>query len=1002
MFKRIFFIFIVTCGVVWHTSVALAAPVTGHYVRIELLGEDRILSLAEVEILNPQGSNVALGKPAKQTQPQNTSWPASNGVNGSTTDFTHTSKLVAEQRYHWWEVDLGTGQDISTIKVTNRGDCCPERLNPARVLILDGNRNLLWLGTIDTTAATYNFTVQNPATPPQPLNLLLNAHFTQKSNPDRPDHWGVYTSFLREIPDAENMYRVNENITPPSEAPNAKVVEFVNPNNFPYLYFMATRMVELRPAGQYTFSFYLKADGTKTFDIHKGLSNFNEVDANRTATTQWQRYSVTFNWSGNFLNDELAPIIRLPVSGIYHIAAPQLEEGPSFSAFHLAIEDTLTPLPKYIEVDPDILTAVNDSPVPQPDVKAVFEYDYYTTNEAEARLRITSTYQLNVDVICTSPDAPGFFWSTNDVLIDTVETINMDISGFSENQQYTCAVNPVNFSGPLAMAGFIRLPTNATESRMNRFTGALMLKSTNQTQPQPFYIQGMAVTHNYNAGLLYFQQLVDRSINTVVYTNAKNNTIDPNDPSQSNTQDIDSVLTNAKNKGLKVIVGQGFAGKKDANTASQMQNYYRLVEQYKDDPAVIGWYAVDEPDSSWSTQDLLDVHNTIKQIDPYRFVFINWNGNSVNYYQVGQEPMGQSGVLNTTDLYSRTGYYPFAFRKNMSVHTEVAFKAQRTAKLFNKASHGWLQLWGYGSAWREPTLAEFRYMAYLNAMYGSMYSYWDTKSSSSFIWNNIKQIHDETSWLALNLMYNETTQEILSPQIDPNQKNFIYSALLNQSNECYVIVVHNDNPAEEFSIDPDTCFQNSTSITSKFENDRQVLLDSSGLIRETFQPYQTRVYVITNCPDTDSDGLNDCFEQQIGTNPILADSDNDGLTDYFEVNYDGNATSYDPYNPTIMMGGDLNAISPDTDGDGVIDSEELNAGSNPLDQNSVPAANGDINGDGLLNIGDLVLALRHVLGLTTLNAAQINRGDLYPAAAGDGLFNLSDLLLLQQQILSEP
>lgn len=154
------------------------------------------------------------------------------------------------------------------------------------------------------------------------------------------------------------------------------------------------------------------------------------------------------------------------------------------------------------------------------------------------------------------------------------------------------------------------------------------------------------------------------------------------------------------------------------------------------------------------------------------------------------------------------------------------------------------------------------------------------------------------------------------------------------------------------------------------------------------------------CPDTDHDGLNDCFEQQIGTDINLIDTDGDGLTDYFEVNYDGNASNYDPFNTITMTGGDLNATSTDTDGDGTPDNEEINTGSNPLDQNSVPPTNGDINGDGQLNAGDLLLAFRHVLGLVALNTAQISRGDLYPAATGDGLFNLSDLLLLQQQILS--
>lgn len=97
----------------------------------------------------------------------------------------------------------------------------------------------------------------------------------------------------------------------------------------------------------------------------------------------------------------------------------------------------------------------------------------------------------------------------------------------------------------------------------------------------------------------------------------------------------------------------------------------------------------------------------------------------------------------------------------------------------------------------------------------------------------------------------------------------------------------------------------------------------------------------------------------------------------------------------------MNANSTDTDSDGFTDKEEIDAGSNPISQSSVPSTTGDINADGQLDAGDLVLAHRHVLGLINLTSSQIARGDLYPAG-GDGLFTLSDLILLQQLMLATP
>ena len=98
----------------------------------------------------------------------------------------------------------------------------------------------------------------------------------------------------------------------------------------------------------------------------------------------------------------------------------------------------------------------------------------------------------------------------------------------------------------------------------------------------------------------------------------------------------------------------------------------------------------------------------------------------------------------------------------------------------------------------------------------------------------------------------------------------------------------------------------------------------------------TFIWTVNDCPDSDNDGLDDCFEQQIGTDPNLTDTDSDGLTDFFEVSYDGDANDYDPYNPATMTGGDLNALVADTDGDGFDDSAEITAGSDPLDSENTP------------------------------------------------------------------
>ncbi len=64
--------------------------------------------------------------------------------------------------------------------------------------------------------------------------------------------------------------------------------------------------------------------------------------------------------------------------------------------------------------------------------------------------------------------------------------------------------------------------------------------------------------------------------------------------------------------------------------------------------------------------------------------------------------------------------------------------------------------------------------------------------------------------------------------------------------------------------------------------------------------------------DSDSDGLSDTEEAQLGTNPNVADTDHDGLSDYDEVKI---------YH--------TNPLKPDTDGDGIPDGTEVKMGYNP-------------------------------------------------------------------------
>jgi YVTN family beta-propeller protein len=142
--------------------------------------------------------------------------------------------------------------------------------------------------------------------------------------------------------------------------------------------------------------------------------------------------------------------------------------------------------------------------------------------------------------------------------------------------------------------------------------------------------------------------------------------------------------------------------------------------------------------------------------------------------------------------------------------------------------------------------------------------------------------------------------------------------------------------------------------------------------------------------DDDNDGLSDLLEQSAGSSTTLIDTDGDGLTDFEEVAWDGDPNSYTP-------GVDLDPANADTDGDGLPD------GSDPDPLVPLVSPDGDLAPlgapDGVVNAGDLAIAIRIALGLLTPGTLELAHGDVYPAGAPDGIINIQDLILITQMAL---
>ncbi len=121
------------------------SPILGRYVRIELPGQEKILSLAEVQVFSG-GSNVATSGQASQSSTASAG-PAKLAIDGKTNgDYAKAKSTTHTENSSdpWWEVDLKFAQPIDRLAVWNRTDGSPERLNGFRILLLDGKREVIW------------------------------------------------------------------------------------------------------------------------------------------------------------------------------------------------------------------------------------------------------------------------------------------------------------------------------------------------------------------------------------------------------------------------------------------------------------------------------------------------------------------------------------------------------------------------------------------------------------------------------------------------------------------------------------------------------------------------------------------------------------------------------------------------------------------------------------------------------------------------------------------
>lgn len=157
--------------------------------------------------------------------------------------------------------------------------------------------------------------------------------------------------------------------------------------------------------------------------------------------------------------------------------------------------------------------------------------------------------------------------------------------------------------------------------------------------------------------------------------------------------------------------------------------------------------------------------------------------------------------------------------------------------------------------------------------------------------------------------------------------------------------------------------------------------------------------------DDDNDGLSDVDESGYGTDPLLADTDTDGLIDGEEVNtYSTDPLASDTDTDGLNDGDEVSlyATDPllvDSDGDGAQDNLEVDSSTDPLLASEFPTTpDGDVSGDGVVNIKDVLIGYRLLTSQMIPSEYQSAHADAAPLISGipspNGVFDAGDMYLI--------
>lgn len=688
------------------------------------------------------------------------------------------------------------------------------------------------------------------------VNLLANASFRpSRACPGLPDFWGLYGDAVLCIePWTLDYFAI---VDEPGPFPTAGVLRVehpklgkfvpIPPNQRLAVYVVAGSTLEL-PKRDYTFSVYVKAGRPNTL-VHLQHPASRLPLATARVGPKWQRLVATGTDAG------LLPTIHVPEpDSIVWLSAPQLETGTTATAFRPSPGEADVASPRA-PAGPGTRRRTgsrgDDSvaePLPVPPLAIYAEYDH-VRDDATLRARVewrgptpavihwrlldaTTGVALPTQRASVGVDAPGIHTFTIPTSDLPPGAIGIHAIGDSAGTRIGRATDV-----------FTKIAGSGSDIRINRFSRSLVVDGDPLL---PIFLPIEPAT----LGDWHLDRLAKAGFNCLAAAPGKlaQEEIVRGSVPSAKVADIRRQLDRLHARGMRLLwpipwtfVDWGKTGELyGGNIARLAATYEALVSAFRDHPAILGWYLMDEPSPhSWEREcgfaesDLHALWLAVKEADPGRPAYVNWN----HAWQI--EPYGGFGCTDVVghDNYELSGE-SFDYGALLpGVQMVNDFRAGR------RPAFVWIS-GSYDEVAMRPSAGAMRVHAWLHLIYGTRgLGYWSKPPLDPQAWEEMKTINREAVGLHKHVFgMPDAALRAIGPQ-----GAGIHHALWTVQDVAYVLAVNTADTHETIHADVATaCGRAVESGRSVFEN-RELLIEN-GVLHEECEPLGRYLYRFTLVP----------------------------------------------------------------------------------------------------------------------------------------------------------